>query len=121
MPLGLIVEDEFDLAAIFARALQAAGYITEVVQSGNAALDWLATQVPDLVVLDLNLPRVPGMEILRRIRADGRLAGVKVIVATAYPHLADAVRDNADYVLPKPVSFSTLHDLATRLHNTEKR
>jgi hypothetical protein len=63
----------------------------------------------------LELPRVPGMEILRRIRADARLAGTKVIIATAYPDLAAGLEEKADLVLFKPVSFIQLRDLATRL------
>jgi DNA-binding response OmpR family regulator len=114
-PLALVVEDEYDVSIIFAKALQAAGFDTKITRSGDTALAWLSSMTPDIVILDLNLPRVPGTEILHAIRADGRLVNTKVIVATAYSRLAESLRKEADLVLPKPVSFGQLRDLAAHL------
>ena len=114
-PLALIVEDEPDIGDIFSLALKAAGFRTEVISSGAKALTWLATEVPDVVVLDVRLPYVSGVEILRHIRADPRLAKTPVIVATAYPDSAVALQELADLVLIKPISLSQLRALATRL------
>jgi DNA-binding response OmpR family regulator len=116
--LGLIIEDDDDLSVIFSEALQAAGFKTEIIQSGDQALARLAITVPDVVVLDLHLPRVAGMDILHQIRADERLAGTRVIVATAHPRMAESLRDEADLVLLKPISFSQLRDLAAILGST---
>ena len=63
-PTALVIEDEYDISIIFARALRQAGYETSIVRSGDTALAWLSAEVPDLVILDLNLPRLPGTEIL---------------------------------------------------------
>ena len=68
-----------------------------------------------MVILDLHLPRVSGAEILRRIRADARLTGVYVIVATAYPDLSMGLDAKADQTFFKPVSYVELHELALRL------
>ena len=114
-PLALIVEDDHDLADIFAQALQAAGFETQIVRSGDTAVMWLSSTLPDVVVLDLHLPRIAGTEILSQIRADPRLAGTRVIVATADDRKAEVLREEADLVLVKPVSFSQLRDLAWRL------
>lgn len=114
-PLALIVEDEFDISIVFSRALQAAGFETEIIRSGDVALEWLSSSKPDIVILDLNLPRVTGPEILQYIRADERLAKTPVIIATAYARLAEGLRDQADQVLFKPVSFAQLRDLSARL------
>ena len=114
-PLALIVEDEFDISIVFSRALQAAGFETEVIRNGGTAMEWLSSSRPDIVVLDLNLPRVGGQEILQYIRADARLTKIPVIVATAYARLAEGVRDQADQVLFKPISFAQLRDLSARL------
>lgn len=105
-PLALIVEDETDIAIIFAKAAQAAGFETEVVRAGDTAMTWLLAVVPEVVVLDLNLPRVPGGQILQFIREDPRLAGTRVIVATAHQALAEnaQVQKLADKVLMKPIS-----------------
>ena len=114
-PLALIVEDEFDISIVFSRALQAAGFETEVIRNGGTAMEWLSSSRPDIVILDLNLPRVGGQEILQYIRADARLTKIPVIVATAYARLAEGVRDQADQVLFKPISFAQLRDLSARL------
>jgi two-component system sensor histidine kinase/response regulator len=114
-PLALIVEDDEDAGIIFSNALHDAGFDTEIIQTGDEALIRLDNVAPDLVVLDLELPRVPGVEILRRIRANVRLAKTQVIIATAFPDMAVGLEDEADLVLIKPVSFAQLRDLATRL------
>ena len=113
-PLALIIEDEYDISIIFAKALRAAGFESEIVRAGDTALTWLSVNTPDVVVLDLHLPRVPGEDILRHIRTDPRLAGTKVIIATAYASLAESLRAEADWTLIKPVTFGQLRDLATR-------
>jgi DNA-binding response OmpR family regulator len=114
-PLAFIVEDHLDAATIFSEALKAADFETEVIRSGDVALERLSETVPDMVILDLNLPQVSGADILGRIRADERLSETCVIVATAHPQLADSVHGEADLVLLKPISFTQLRGLALRL------
>jgi len=114
-PLALIVEDNPDSGKIFSRAVEAAGFQTQVIDSGDRAVAWLANKVPDVIVLDIRLPRISGVDILRQIRADLRLAKVPVIVATAYPESVAFLQEQADMVLVKPVSFAQLRDLAMRL------
>ncbi|MFB0535650.1 MAG: response regulator [Anaerolineae bacterium] len=115
IPFALIIEDDYDASLIFAEALQAAGFETEIIRSGDTALARLAATTPDAVVLDLHMPHVSGVDIMEQIRADERLAETQVIVATADPRLADTLQDDADLVLIKPISFSQLRDLAARL------
>ena len=112
---ALIVEDETDLAIIFAKALQEAGFETQIVRAGDTALMWLTSTAPQVVVLDLHLPRVSGEEVLEKIRADERLKDTQVIIATADPRMADILQDKADLVLLKPIGFSQMRDLAARL------
>jgi CheY-like chemotaxis protein len=114
-PLALVIEDHEDAAIIFANALRGTGFEIEIVHSGDTALTWLTETTPAVVILDLHLPRVSGAEILRRIRADARLTGVYVIVATAYPDLAMGLDAKADQTFFKPVSYVELHELALRL------
>ncbi|MBN1979173.1 MAG: response regulator [Anaerolineae bacterium] len=118
-PIALVVEDEYDISLIFARALQSAGYETEIVRSGDTALTWLRAATPNLVILDLQLPRVPGTQILHYIRSDPRLTDIRVIVATAHPNIAAALQDRADWILIKPVNFGQLRDLAKRFSPTK--
>jgi CheY-like chemotaxis protein len=114
-PLALIVEDDIDLSIIFAGALEAAGFDTEVIMDGKEAAQRLSTATPDVVVLDMHLPHVSGEELLERIHADDRLANTRVLVTTADARMAETLHDQADLVLVKPVSFSQLRDLAARL------
>lgn len=71
--------------------------------------------MPAVVVLDLHLPRISGEQILNHIRADSRLAHTCIIVATADPVKADALAEQTDLVLIKPISFGQLRDMAKRL------
>ncbi len=113
-PLALIIEDDDDLSIIFAGALEAAGYETEIIISGDVGVQRLTMVSPAVVVLDLHLPKVNGLEILRQIRSDPRMVGVRVVIVTADARMADVARTQADLVLIKPISFSLLRDLTTR-------
>lgn len=113
--LALIVEDEPDLAHIFAEALKMAGFATEVAVDGEQALTRLQEVVPQVVLLDLHLPGVEGDKVLRRIRSEGRLAETRVMIASADATMAEALELDADLVLLKPIGFSQLRKLAERI------
>jgi len=114
---ALIIEDDADLATIFAEAIKTAGFEAHTVRDGKTALAQLAATAPSIVVLDLHLPNVSGMDILKYIRADARLAKTRVILTTADARMADMLQGQADLVLVKPISFGQLRDLAARLHS----
>ncbi len=114
-PTALIVEDDQDLVNIFARALELSGYETQTVEDGATALRQLAETTPQIVMQDLHLPGIFGGDILRAIRNDGRLNQTKFIVATADYLIAEDLRDEADLVLLKPISFKQLRELSQRL------
>jgi DNA-binding response OmpR family regulator len=114
-PVALVIEDDRDLATLFAIALRMAGVETEIFYAGDTALARLAVLVPDLVVLDLHIPRTAGKDILRQIRADARLSETRVVVVTGDPLAAEDIQNQADQVLIKPFNFDTLQDLATGL------
>lgn len=113
--LALIIEDNEDQAEIMARALQLAGFSTEIAHTGNEALMKLATLRPLLVLLDLNLPDISGTSILFQIRSEPRLRGTRIIVATLEPQVSELIRQRADAVLTKPLDLVQLCNLATRL------
>jgi two-component system response regulator AdeR len=114
-PVALVIEDDRDLATLFAIALRMAGVETEIVHAGDTALARLAVLVPDLVVLDLHIPRIAGIDVLRQIRADARLSGTHVVVVTGDLLAVKDIQNQADQVLIKPFSFDDLQDLATSL------
>ncbi len=119
-PLALIIEDDEDLSIIFNEALHAAGFATVVIRDGQEATEHLAgdTDTPDVIVLDLHLPHVPGTELLTQIRAHPRLKDVQVVITTADARMAEMTEGTADFVLIKPISFSLLRDLSSRLKET---
>jgi len=114
-PLAVVIEDNEDQADILSKALQAAGFATEIIHDGDEAVARLKVIVPDLVLLDLHLPGVSGTGVLLQIRADPRLAGTRVVIATVEPQMANVLRDKVDVVLAKPIEFSRLYDLAVSL------
>jgi DNA-binding response OmpR family regulator len=117
-PLALIVEDDDKLSSIFAEAFELAGFEVETALNGQVALDRLATSSPMVIVLDLHLPFVSGIEILKQIRQDTRLEATRVIVVTADVPIAKTLESQVDKVLTKPLSFIKLLDLAKTLRTT---
>ena len=115
-PISLIVEDDEDLSIIFHEALSAAGYQTEIIRNGQDALDRLRNVTPDVVILDMHLPQVTGAVILKFIRSEKRMSFTNVVVTTADAIMGEQMRDTADFVLIKPISFGQLRDLTSRLN-----
>jgi DNA-binding response OmpR family regulator len=115
LKLAIVVEDDPGVGGVYVEALKQAGFDTELFSNGRAALARLAVAVPELVLLDLNLPVVSGETILQAIRADQRLSGTRIIVTTGESHRAQEMQSRADLVLVKPVSAIQLSDLAARI------
>ena len=113
-PFVLIVEDDPKLNEIISITLQS-DFELETCLDGKAALERLKNIVPQIVVLDLNLPGTSGAEILSYIRTDERLSRTRIILATADERQAETLTDDADIVLLKPVSPSQLKELALRM------
>lgn len=105
----LVVEDEEHLAEGLRFNLEAEGYEVEIVSDGPSAVESLAREGSDLVILDLMLPGYSGFEVLRRARAAGRLA--PVLILTAKDSTEDRVRgleEGADDYLIKPFHLDEL-------------
>jgi two-component system, OmpR family, alkaline phosphatase synthesis response regulator PhoP len=107
----LVVEDEPDIMLTIRLALQADGYEIVGAGSGEDALAIFAENPPDVTVLDVALPGIDGLEVVRRIRADPRLAAARIIVTSA--HVSGDVRRLAQALgcsayLTKPFSTQEL-------------
>ena len=118
-PIALIVEDDRDIVALFRHVLDIAGYQTEIVLDGRDAMDRLEVLIPHIVLLDLQLPRLSGVEILKRMRDNERLKRVPVVVITAYSPIADSLPVEPDLLLLKPVDINQLSALVQRLQTTQ--
>ncbi|MFW6132857.1 MAG: response regulator [Planctomycetota bacterium] len=107
----VIVEDEPDMAELVAMHLRREHYQPEVASDGARALQIIQASPPDLVLLDMMLPRLSGTEVLREIRRDPRTADVPVIILTAKTGEGDIVAGlqlGADDYVTKPFSMSVL-------------
>jgi DNA-binding response OmpR family regulator len=107
----LVVEDEPTIADVVSRYLQRAGYETEVVGDGSAALAAVGSRRPDLVILDVMLPGMDGLEVMRRLRADGGTSRIAILLLTARGEEGDRVAGlqlGADDYVVKPFSPAEL-------------
>jgi len=104
----LVVDDDPTVSEVVARYLERDGYVVETASNGRRALDRALTEPPDLVVLDLMLPGMDGLEVCRRLRA---LAPVPVIILTARGQESDRIIGlelGADDYVAKPFSAKEL-------------
>lgn len=105
----LIAEDDAALADALSRSLRAGGYAVDVVDSGDRADAALATQAFDLLILDIGLPRLSGLDVLKRLRA--RNSVVPVLILTASDSVEQRVKGldlGADDYMAKPFALSEL-------------
>lgn len=105
----LVVEDERAIANVLRRGLALDGYTVEIAEGGKAALDTVRDHSPDLVVLDLMLPDLDGLEVARRLREAGER--MPVLMLTARDGVSDRVRGldaGADDYLVKPFALEEL-------------
>jgi twitching motility two-component system response regulator PilG len=101
----LIVEDEESLLKLASILLTSKGYDVRGVASGRAALDAIARERPDLVLLDIMLPEIDGFEVCRQIKVMPATRHIPVIIVTAKKCQEDIVRGQevgADWYIPKP-------------------
>jgi CheY-like chemotaxis protein len=100
--------------------LEMSGMKVELITDGAIAMQKLAVEIPDLMLLDMHLPNVSGLEILDYVRATDRLRNTRVVAITANALLTVDLMDKADLLLIKPVTFAQISELSTRLLNIVK-
>ena len=107
----LVCDNEEPLRALVAAALAPAGYRIVEARDGEETLRLARRERPDLIVLDMMMPALSGVEVLGELRGDTELADTRVIVLTARAQVSDraaALRAGADDFLTKPFSPSAL-------------
>jgi DNA-binding response OmpR family regulator len=107
----LVVEDDPDIAELVARYLEKADYSTERVSSGREAITRISTRPPDLIVLDLMLPQVDGLEVCRAVRGNEKTASIPIIMLTARAEESERIVGlelGADDYVAKPFSPNEL-------------
>lgn len=107
----LLVDDEIDLLGLFAMMLKRKAYHVVKAAGGPEAVRILEKETPALILLDLAMPEVSGVDILRMVRADPRFERTRIIILTAVPVMLEQVDTPLiDGLLKKPVSPRTLEE-----------
>lgn len=115
----LLVEDDQSLADGLCKALRSEGFVTNHVAEGRAALYAIGTEPPDIVVLDLGLPDMDGLDVLKAVRGSG--SAIPVLILTARSGIdarVSGLDSGADDYLPKPFEIP---ELVARLRVIERR
>lgn len=114
----LLVEDNPQNRYLMTYLLESKGHVVDVAEDGEQALTILKDQVPDLILMDMQLPRVDGYEATRRIKADDRLRSVPLVALTAHSMKGDrarAVDAGCDAFVSKPVDAEEILALVERM------
>lgn len=105
----LVVEDIADTRDMLALMLRVEGYIVYTAVDGEEALKLLETHCPDLIITDINMPRLDGLELIKLVRQLPECRELPIIVMTAYSSdkAADGLKAGADMALKKPIDPSS--------------
>jgi len=115
-PLILVVEDDADILELSCDLLEGAGYTVAPARNGDEALLLLATLTPALILTDLMMPVMDGLEFVLRLRGRPELAMIPVVLITgSTDKLTEEMRGQFDRCLSKPISPPALLDLVSEL------
>jgi DNA-binding response OmpR family regulator len=105
----LVVEDNTDSRDILAKLLRMSGYEVTSASDGERGYAAAIERVPDLIITDINMPVMCGIELLKKVRLESLLNGTAILVVTAFGDEAarEAIEAGADAVATKPFDFDT--------------
>jgi len=107
----LVVDDNKDIVRVVQRILSGKGYELSAAYDGERALEMARELLPDLILLDVMMPRVDGLEVCRKLKADEKTAGIMIILVTgrgSLEHLVQGFEAGADDYIPKPFHMPEL-------------
>jgi len=113
----LILEDEGDAAELFAEMMRVSGFRVLKVSNSAPAIELISSEKPDLIILDIMMPGISGLDILHHMHHDPNLTNIPVVVVSAKGTPADIKRGleaGAKIYLTKPVGFQELKEAVTR-------
>lgn len=113
----LIIEDEEDAAELFAEMMRVSGFRVLKTSNSTPALTMMADEKPDVIILDIMMPEISGLDILRQMRRDPQLANIPAVVVSAKSMPADiknGMEAGASTYLTKPVGFLDLKEAVER-------
>ena len=110
-PVVLLVDDNEDCRIIYGSTLRHAGYTVRIAKDGVQCLESAAESKPDLILLDIGMPRMDGMEALERLKGDPRTTGIPVVAVSARVNKEQhevVLEAGFSEVLLKPISPSEI-------------
>jgi len=113
----MIIEDEEDAAELFAEMMRVSGYRVVKTSKSAPAIEMMTVEKPDVILLDIMMPEISGLDILRQMHSDPALANIPVVVVTAKGMPADiknGMEAGASTYLTKPVGFLDLKEAVER-------
>jgi DNA-binding response OmpR family regulator len=116
----IIVEDEVDAAELFAEMMRVSGFRVIKCYTSKPALTLIENEKPDVVILDVMMPDISGLEVLRSIRLNANIAGTPVVVVSAKSMPSDikiGLDAGANTYLTKPVGFLDLKQAVDKAIN----
>jgi two-component system cell cycle response regulator DivK len=117
----LVVDDNQDNRELVIKVLKSKGYLLMEATDGEAALEQAIKQKPDLILMDISLPKIDGYEVTRRLKEQESFKAVPIIALTAHAMKGDrekALEAGCDGYIPKPISVRELPDqIQTFLYN----
>jgi CheY-like chemotaxis protein len=111
---ALVVDDDANMRGILRHVLEMAGWVVEEAADGKEALQAFRAHPPDLVLTDLEMPRMNGEELARRIRSEENASGEVPMLAISRRKPRKETRELFDAVLEKPVALDQLRDWLQR-------
>ena len=119
----LVVEDNADSRDLLSKLLAMSGYEVVSAPDGESGFETALKQVPDLIITDINMPRMDGLELLRKVRVERMLSGTAVLVVTAFGGEAArvAMEAGADAATAKPFDFDGFIDTVNTLIFTRQK
>lgn len=107
----MVVDDNPDIVTIVKTILEGKGYAVQCAYSGLEVFTCLEEQKPDLIILDIMMPQMDGLEVLRRLKEVAATASIPVILLTAkvqYEDVLGGYKQGADYYITKPFTSTQL-------------
>jgi CheY-like chemotaxis protein len=106
----LVVDDSDDTRDMMTRLLEMEAFTVVTAEDGNAGLDVAATERPDLIITDINMPNLNGLEMIKQLRQRPGFESIPIMAITAYGNSVakEALDAGADRAATKPVQFRSL-------------
>ena len=123
-PKIVVIDDDPEILKLITMLLRRIGADSKAFHGGHEALEYLAKETPDLIILDLMMPKMDGLDVLRQVRGQLRFSRVPVLILSAKTDagsIRDGLEQGADGYVTKPYIANTLIDRVRLLLDSERQ